>query len=69
MCGGRCERDPPLYLDLIALPTQPVFLNGLTETMMSPTYVYTTSVLNLRFRFSRIDSFVSVGSEIMSLYP
>ena len=43
MCGGRCERCPPLYLARMPLPTQPVFLKGLTEITMSPTYVYTIS--------------------------
>ena len=32
-CGRR------LTFERICLPTQPTFLNGLTLTMMSPTYV------------------------------
>ena len=43
MCGGSDRRDAPLYLLRIPLPTHPVFLNGFTDTTMSPTYVYTTS--------------------------
>ena len=56
LCARALPTPPALFAERgsnrtphrlrIALPTAPTFLKGLTETMISPTYVYTISFLN-----------------------